>query len=223
MKRYNCILFDLDGTLIDTTDLIVRCFEHSLSLYRVQKTRHEISSLIGLPLMEQFKIYFQGKNLTQQDYKNAAIQHMEYQLSIWQQEIKLFPTVKETLQLLCEKKIPLGIVTSRRKKTMKLFTEHLEIYSFFKTIVTPEDTEKHKPNPEPVLLAMKNLSTLPEKTLFVGDAVFDLVSGRDAGVDSYFVSWEQEQLHQKISIFEKEYNIKAQYNESNFEKLGEMI
>lgn len=223
MKKYQTILFDLDGTLIDTTDLIVRCFEYSLSLYDVKKTRHEIASLIGLPLMEQFKIYFKDKNLIEKDYLNAAEKHMEYQLSIWQEEIKLFIGIKETLQFLKDKNIPLGIVTSRRKNTMTLFTQHLGIYSFFDTIITPEDTEKHKPNSEPTFKALNDLSADPQKTLFVGDAVFDLLSAKGADVDNYFVCWESDQLQSKMDLFKKEYNTVANYNETNFELIRELV
>jgi pyrophosphatase PpaX len=81
-------------------------------------------------------------------------------------------------------------VTSRRRETLGLYLKKTGIYDFFEVFVTPENTEKHKPQPEPVLEALSLLKVADKSgVLMVGDSAFDIECGSRAGVDTAFVNW----------------------------------
>ena len=151
MKSYHHYFFDLDGTLVDTIDLIVECFEKSLSEnFQIKKSREELLQYVGLPLKDQFEFFlkeFSGPI----DYEALCRFHMDYQLQIWKQYIRLYPGVLETLEFLKQHHKKLAVVTSRRLKTTTLYLKELGLFDFFDVIITPEDTNQHKPHPEPLL------------------------------------------------------------------------
>ncbi|MCG8568648.1 MAG: HAD family hydrolase [Spirochaetes bacterium] len=188
MKDYQCYLFDADGTLMDTMDLIYQCFKNTTQHY-VNKVfdRATVLSYVGLPFLEQLEKLI-GK---QSDQKAEEILkfHKEYQLSIYQNYLKLYPYVKDTLIELKNKNKKLGVISSREHRTLDLFLKQFDIFHLFDIVLSPSDCARPKPHPDPVLLALQKLSIYPTEALFVGDAVFDLDCGKAAGVDTALVSW----------------------------------
>ncbi len=195
MKSYNYYLFDADGTLIDTTELIYRCFVNTCKTYGgFELDRETIVSHIGIPLRKQLETYL--GTLSDQRAQEISAFHMNYQLSIFEDHLALFPGVLEGLKTLREMGRKLAIVTSRKLDTLEHYTRHLKIFDFFDVVVTPESTVLHKPDPEPALKALQLLGTDdPSKALFVGDAVFDINCGKAAGMDTAFVSWSHNDLN----------------------------
>lgn len=188
MKRYPFYFFDLDGTLIDTADLIHECFKYLLSKEKLQvPPKKKITSLIGLPLKNQFQKYFPEKD--EAGLEAVFNDYMGYQYLIYKDYLKLFPDVIETLALLKSEGHPLALVTSRRKKSAELFTQETGLFGFFDVIITPENTEKHKPEPDPAILAWTQLGKPKGTGLFVGDAEFDMACGKAAGLETAFVNW----------------------------------
>jgi pyrophosphatase PpaX len=189
MKEYSHYLFDADGTLIDTTELIYQCFLYTCKKFcNKEVSRVEVIKNIGLTLRSQMEVYFGP--LTEERFSELAGEHMKYQLSIYPRYLKLFPTVIEGLALLRGRGKHCGIVTSRRRQTLDLYLKKTGIYDFFEVFVTPESTKKHKPEPEPLLEAMA-LFQIGDKSnvLMVGDSEFDIECGSRAGVDTAFVNW----------------------------------
>lgn len=190
MKHYNAYLFDADGTLFDTTELIYQCFLYTCKKFgNIDVSRREVFSNIGIPLRPQLE-HFLGK-LSNEKEEEVVKAHMDFQLSIYKDHLRLFPQVKEILTQLKENDKKMAVVTSRKIFTLTLYLKQTDIYNFFDTLITPELTEKHKPEPEPALEALKQLSCVPSETLFVGDAVFDIECGQRAGTDTAFVTWSQ--------------------------------
>lgn len=191
MKNYDYYLFDADGTMFDTIDMICRCFVHVTEKY-ANKTpaREDMVKCIGLPLREQI-INHLG---IETNYDKVIDDYSDYQIEIMEDTLKLFPEVKETLKALKDSGKKIAIVTSRRKPSLLSFLKITNTEEYFDALVTPEDTEKHKPNPEPALLAMELIGAEKEKTVFIGDAMFDICSGHSAGVDTVFVNWS----HNKV-------------------------
>jgi pyrophosphatase PpaX len=188
MKDYNVYLFDADGTLFDTAELIYRCFVYSCGKYGNREIgRDEVFGSIGLTLQDQFRRYLapQPARVMQQ----IVADHMEYQLSIYRDHLKAFPGVAETLRRLraCRKK--LAVVTSRKIQSLSLYLTETGMRDCFDLLITPDETCRHKPDPEPVLKAMELLGGAPGETVFIGDSVFDMECGRNAGVDTVFVTW----------------------------------
>jgi pyrophosphatase PpaX len=190
MKQYKAYLFDADGTLFDTTELIYQCFLYSCKKYGdIDVSREAVFSNIGIPLRPQLE-HFLGK---MSDYKEEEIvkAHMDYQLKIYQEHLRLFPGVKKTLVHLKDTGKKMAVVTSRKQYTLTLYLKQTAIYHYFDALITPELTKKHKPEPEPALEALKQLNCAPSETLFVGDAIFDIECGERAGMDTAFVTWSQ--------------------------------
>ena len=188
MKDYKSYLFDLDGTLIDTIELIIACFEQSLKKLDVIKSREEIRANIGLNLEEQFRSLLKDYP-HKVDYAALMEHHMDYQLKIWRDYIKVQEGVISTLRSLKDKGKNLAIVTSRRLESTQLYLKAFHLSVFFDCIITPESTTKHKPYPEPALKALSLLRTDSQEALFIGDSNFDMLCATRANIDTYFVSW----------------------------------
>lgn len=190
MKSYGAYLFDCDGTLIDTTELIYQCFLFSCKKFgNLEVKREEVFSNIGIPLQNQL-LHFLGP-VSEEKLSEIIKAHMDYQLKIFKNYLSLFPHVAETLSQFKNKGKKLGVVTSRKTFTLNLYFKHTGILHFFDILITPESTEKHKPDPEPALEALKRLLCSAEETLFIGDSVYDMECGERAGMDTAFVTWSK--------------------------------
>ena len=189
MKSYNTYLFDLDGTLIDTLDLIVKCFQYNLDrIAGIQVTRDQVLPNVGLPLREQYRVFLEPLDLSI-DYQEVLDAHMDYQIQHWKNYIHEYPGAKDTLRGLKKRGAKLAIVTSRRQETANLYIQAFGFHNYIDVLCTPDKTLKHKPYPDPALWTLDQLDARPEQALFVGDSLFDVQCGNGAGCDTCYVSW----------------------------------
>lgn len=186
MREYNYYLFDGDGTLFDTVDLICQCYQHVANQFIGKSLDvNSIISGIGAPLVTML-----GKQLGGEvNIEEALVEYQNYQDKILADKVTLFPGVKETLHALQSQDRKLAIVTSRRRPSLEIILSATGVSKYFEVLVTPEDTTSHKPDAAPVLKALSLLHARTEETLFVGDAYYDVNSGIAAGVDTAFVNW----------------------------------
>ena len=188
MKEYDCYLFDSDGTLTDTTELIYQSYVHAATvLDKPLPNRQEVFATIGMPLRPQMDIFLGP--LTDTQYEEYQAVYMEYQFDHFKEHLTLFPGIKELLLKLKALRKPLAVVTSRRLQSLKPFLESLQIFDLFDVVVTPECTTLHKPSAEPVEYALEQLGFTKDQAVFIGDATYDIESGTAAGVDTVFVQW----------------------------------
>ncbi len=191
MKSYDSYLFDADGTLFDTVNLICTCFEYVAEKYADKiMDRTAIIEGIGLPLRSQLITHL-GPEL---DHDLILDDYLQYQLSIMEDCIQPFPHVVETLEALKLAGKKLAIVTSRRRFSLEKILDSTDTAKYFDVLVTPEDTIKHKPDAEPALKAMSLLGADKTSTVFTGDALYDICSGASAGIDTVFVNWSHAAL-----------------------------
>lgn len=191
MKTYDTYLFDADGTLFDTVNMICTCFQYIAGKYAgTALAREKIIMGIGLPLAEQI-VHHLGDCA---DPLVIADDYRDYQMTILEQSVNLFPEVPETLQALKDAGKQLGIVTSRKRPSLERMLAATGTAGYFDVLVTPEDTGRHKPHAEPVLKAMDLLKAEKASTVFTGDALYDICSGAEAGVDTVFVTWSHSPL-----------------------------
>lgn len=196
MKEYDIYLFDADGTVIDTADHIYNTYKNTCMVYGAPEPQKEaIIDTIGMPLRPQMELFI-GK-LSDEDYEKAQAVHMEFQLAHFKKYIKTFPLIEETLSELCQRGKRCGVVTSRRRASVSTFLEHTGLLQYFDHLVCPEDTEHHKPHPEPVEKACELFGE--GRVIFIGDARFDIESGTAAGVDTAFVSWSRSSLKESAA------------------------
>ncbi|HLQ74208.1 MAG TPA: pyrophosphatase PpaX [Bacillota bacterium] len=180
---YETILFDLDGTLVDTNELIHVSFKHTLSEYNYDFTDEEIMSFNGPPLRNTFE-------QLNPDLAEEMVQtYLKHNHALHEQYIKVFPNVIETLQALRKKGLKLGLVTAKMRNGVELGLEITGLKKYFDTIVTIDDVEHAKPHEEPVLKAMQALNGTIENTLMIGDNYHDILSGQNAEVATAGVAW----------------------------------
>ena len=183
MKKY--ILFDFDGTLVNTNDVIVASWQHTYKHYLGHEVPVEhITACFGEPLLLTMAREFPGV-----DPKESADVYRSFQVKNADRLVTIFPGIKELLAELKEAGYVLGIVTSRTRESALRYMDMFDITSYFDDLVTCDDTTVHKPNPEPLLLAMSRLGAAPEESLMIGDSPFDIKCANNAGVDSVMVNW----------------------------------
>ncbi|MFD1038848.1 pyrophosphatase PpaX [Virgibacillus byunsanensis] len=183
MSSIRTILFDLDGTLIDTNELIIASFVHTFQHYGKEFTREEIIEFNGPPLRETFE------NTYPDQVEEMIETYREHNLYHHDNYVKLFPNVVETLERLKSENIQLGIVTTKMRKTAEKGLKATGIEHFFDLIIALDDVVHAKPHPEPVLKAMEQFDAHPKTTLMVGDNPHDIKSGINAGVQTAAVAW----------------------------------
>ncbi len=188
MKTYSCYLFDADGTLFDTTELICQCYFNTARVAGMAELKRErVLSTIGMTLRDQMEIHFGP--LTEEQFRYLREIHMDYQLSIYKKYLKLCCGVHESLKYLTERGRRCVVVTSRMRSTLDIYLKETGIFSFFEHFITPELTLRHKPDPQPALKALELLRCEPEESLFIGDSTFDIECGHSAGTATAFVRW----------------------------------
>lgn len=179
------ILFDLDGTLIDTNQLIVASFKHTFEHFKLDFTDEEIIEFNGPPLVETFKKI----DPVRSDEMVATYRAHNYLYH--DQYVTAFPNVLETLQVLKKNNIKMGIVTTKIRQGVEMGLKKTGLTGFFDSIVTLDKVTHAKPHPEPVLKAMEELGGESKSTIMVGDNSHDIESGHNAGVRTAAVSWSQ--------------------------------
>jgi pyrophosphatase PpaX len=178
------VLFDLDGTLIDTNDLIIQSFKHTYRKHlNIDVPDSEIVMHFGEPLLATLARY---------DEANADILIQTYRAhneADHDELTKEILGVKETLRELKTLGIKIGVVTSKRRELAIRGLELFNLHELMEVIITPEDTVKHKPEAEPVLKACELLKILPKEALMVGDSHYDILCGKNAGSKSCLVKY----------------------------------
>lgn len=177
------VLFDLDGTILDSNELIHASFDYTLKQYNHSFTREEIMRFNGPPLIESFsKIDSERAEMMVKTY-------IEHNHTIHNDYVKLFPQVIETIESLQDNDIKIGIVTAKVRASVDLGLALTGLDRYFETIITVDDVTHPKPHPESVIKAMKELNGKPDSTLMVGDNYHDIQSGQNAGVKTAGVAW----------------------------------
>ncbi|GIM30476.1 pyrophosphatase PpaX [Clostridium polyendosporum] len=183
------VLFDLDGTLIDTNELIFNSFSHAFkSVLNMELPQKEITTMFGRPLKYSFEKYTQDK------LEEMIHSYRSYNEERHDNMCFAFDGVKDMLGKLKEMGIKLAVVTSKRKVLAERGMKIAGIYEMFDIIVSPENTEKHKPEGEPALKACELLGVLPEEALMVGDSHLDILCGQNAGCKTCGVKYTTLQI-----------------------------
>ncbi|EAH4603322.1 HAD family hydrolase [Campylobacter jejuni] len=173
------ILFDLDGTLIDSTDAILNSFQGAFkALGLTSKNNEEIKNLIGYPLEQMFRMLYPDKvNLS----KEFVLTYREIYTQIYLEQTTLLPKAKEALELGSEI-ADLGIVTTKGGKFTPILLDYLRVKKFFKTLITLEDVTNPKPSSEPIILALKRLNKTQENAYMIGDTILDIQAAISANI-----------------------------------------
>jgi len=179
-------LFDLDGTLIDSVELIRRSFNHTLEMHQYPHPG-EAGWLEGLgqPLWDQFRAFS-----TDQAQIDAMIAtYRKYNFEHHDALVRPYPGMEAVVRELKRRGKRLGVVTSKMQRSTRLGLRLCGMDGLFDTIVAADDTTRHKPHPEPVLLALERLGAAADSAVYIGDSTHDLAAGHAAGVRTAAALW----------------------------------
>jgi len=174
------ILFDLDGTLIDSTDAIIESFHNSFDVYGEKHPSDEaIKALIGYPLDIMYA-QLGVKDELVWDYVNT---YKEYYRVISTQKTYLLESAKEAVVMASEI-AEVGIVTTKTGRYSKVLMEHFGLMEYFKVLIGRENVQNPKPHQEPILKALESFDANDKEIWMIGDTKLDLLSAKNAGVNS---------------------------------------
>jgi pyrophosphatase PpaX len=184
MTRFETVLLDLDGTVIDSVALIR------------ESHRHAVRRVLGLELPDERLVANVGRPLPEQMH-HFSPEHVEPLLEAYQEWnvanttrlLRAYEDLDRALVHLRDRGIRLGIVTSKRARMVALAWDVLPLHGLFDVVITADDTDRHKPDPEPIAIALERLGAQASTAAFVGDAPFDVQAGRAAGVHTIGVTW----------------------------------
>ena len=177
------ILFDLDGTLIESTDAIVSTFHYSFKKHNVPLVEDEkIKQLIGYPL----EIMYAELGIAENNILDFVATYKEEYRKISTQKTELLPNALEAIEL-ASTFAELGIVTTKTGKYSKVLMEHFNLMKYFKVLVGREDVDKPKPDAEPIIKALESFNFKGKNVYMIGDTKLDLLCAKNAKVNSIAV------------------------------------
>ncbi|UCZ52647.1 pyrophosphatase PpaX [Bacillus shivajii] len=183
-KQIDTILFDLDGTLINTIELIVASFLHTMEHYYPGKyKREDVINFIGPPLSETFE-KLDSEKVEEMSHVYRTFNHEKHD-----ELVQEYEGVFDTVKTLHEKGYKLAIVTTKRRETAVRGMKLMNLDQFFDVVVSLDEVTKYKPDPEPLLMALNGLKAKPESALMVGDSEHDILGGKNTGTKTAGVAW----------------------------------
>jgi pyrophosphatase PpaX len=183
--RFPVVLFDLDGTLIDSGPMILASMKHAAKTVLGRDLPEEVlAAAVGGP-----GLVAQMRALDPDRVDDLVATYRRHNEPL-HEELEAFWEVVEVLPRLRAEGQRLGIVTAKRRETVQLAFDRLPgLESNFEVVVGSEDTERHKPDPDPILEALARLDAAPEDAAYIGDSPFDVRAAKAAGVYAVAVAW----------------------------------
>jgi pyrophosphatase PpaX len=182
-RRIEAVLFDLDGTLLDTSEFIFGAFEHTLARHeREVLDRETMGKMMGRALSECYEKFAPGIDPEELMQRHRIFQSGNKHL------VKAFPGAKQLLKNLKKRGYKVGIVTSRVGSAQESM-DQTGISKYVDVLIDSGATKQHKPHPEPVEAGLKKLQLKPEQAVVVGDGDADVLSGKAAGVITIGVTY----------------------------------
>lgn len=178
------ILFDLDGTLVDTIELILSSARHATKVVLGEALPDDVlRRSIGVPLRVQFAEYAPGH------VDELLAEYRAHNDSFHDELIREYPGTEEALDAIAAAGYRMGIVTSKSRPVAQRGLDFFGLGRYFEVVVGFEDTEIHKPEAAPVLEAALRMGTTPERCVYVGDSPHDMASGSAAGALTAAALW----------------------------------
>ena len=202
MMRFRGVFFDLDGTLLDTTPLILKSFQYTFRKhYQRDVSLADIQPFMGKPLRDAMEIMAPGE-------EDAVIAtYREFNLRHHDELAGIFTGVHDTVKRLYDAGAILAVVTSKSSVTARRGLRLFNLEQYFSAVIGVDETLRHKPEPEPVLAALQATKLLPEECIMIGDSPHDIMSGRSAGLKTAAVAWSSVSLPE-LQASEPDYNLR---------------
>ena len=200
-SRPVAVLFDLDGTLIDSIGLLLDCVRHTFEGRQLAPSKEEWIAGIGTPLRKQLAAYVDSDG----EIDELVDRYRTFQRIHHDRLTSAYAGTTETLKELDRRGHPMGIVTSKSNEMMNKGLDWVGIGQFFRAKIGADSCDIHKPDPFPVRLALDQLGYSTDEAVFVGDSPHDIASGNAAGVISVAALWGPFTREQLVSSSPREY------------------
>jgi pyrophosphatase PpaX len=182
--RYPVVLFDLDGTVIDSGAIILASMRHAAeTVLGGEYTDERLMAAVGGPGLEAQMVALDPERV------DELVRVYRAHNEPLHDTLECCTGMEGVLATLKDRGHRLGIVTAKRRLTVDLAFARLPIEHLFETVVGGDETERHKPDPAPLLLALERLGARPEQAAYVGDSPFDMQAAQAAGLYAVGVSW----------------------------------
>ena len=186
MTRLSTFLFDLDGTLIDSIELIMSSFRHTMLTHRgAVPPDDDWRAGFGRPLRPQLARYARDAD----EATRMTATYRAHNLEHHDRLVKPYAGIPRVVAELVGRGARLGIVTSKNRTAAGQGLRHCGLDGYFDMLVTSDDVTEHKPHPAPVLAALARLEAQAAETVFIGDSPHDCEAGRAAGVSTAAALW----------------------------------
>lgn len=182
---FDAVLFDLDGTLLDSIALILESYRHTLAAHGLPpRADEDVLAGLGTTLEDQFGRW------GCEDIDALVATYIEHNLHVHDELVRPYEGVNEIVLALHDRGTPLGLVTSKRRRGGEQGLRSLGLDHCFDALVFGDEVERPKPDPDPVERALAQLGLRASlRVSFVGDSRHDVHAGRDAGVHTIGVTW----------------------------------
>jgi pyrophosphatase PpaX len=181
--RFPVVLFDFDGTVVDSGAMILASFQHATrTVLERELSDAELLAAVGTPLTAQMR-------LIDEDRAEELIETYRAHNEPLHEALEPCTGMLEALKQLKDERRRLGIVTAKRRSTVELAFAVLPLRDYFDVVVAAEDASRHKPDPEPLLLALDRLEAKAAEAAYVGDSPFDVAAAKAADVFAVAVTW----------------------------------
>jgi len=182
--RFPVVLFDLDGTVVDSGGIILASMRHAThEVLGRDFGDAELMQAVGGPGLEAQMEVFAPERV--EELVRVYRAHNEP----LHDELEACAGMEDVLVRLHEQGHRLGVVTAKRRSTVELAFARVPIAHLFETVVGGDETQKHKPDPEPLLLAAERMNARSDETAYVGDSPFDIRAAKAAGMHAIAVTW----------------------------------
>jgi len=186
MAKPQIILFDLDGTLIDSVRLILDSYHHTMRTHGLPaRTDDDWLEGLGTPLAVQFADWGSDPETLQAligTYRTYNLEHHDRMVTV-------YPGIFEAVQSIRSAGIRTGLVTSKNRQGALRGLRLAKLETMMDVLVCADEVQNPKPHPEPVEKAVKLLGGITRETIYVGDSIHDMQSGRAAGVLTAAALW----------------------------------
>lgn len=181
---YQAVVFDLDGTVVDSVELIIVSFQHALrEVLGREVSREDAVAWVGRPLREQMELFSpQHADELVEVYKE--FNHREHD-----RMLTLYEGIQQLLEGLRQAQVKIGLVTSKSRFTAQMAFDLTGIEVYFDATVCAGEASGDKPSPEPILACLAALGAAPASAAYVGDSPSDIQAALAAGTTAIAVTW----------------------------------
>jgi pyrophosphatase PpaX len=182
--RFPVVLFDFDGTVVDSGGIILASMRHATqTVLEREYSEHELMANVGGPGLEAQMEAFAP------DRVDELVSVYRAHNEALHDELEACIGMEALLATLKDEGRSLGLVTAKRRSTVDLAFARLPIAQYFDTVVGGDETELHKPDPAPLLLGLERLGASAEQAAYVGDSPYDMQAAKAGGLHAVGVSW----------------------------------